>query len=188
MTAPGTNPYSRDAGPVDENTMRIVMAGGSAIFGDPTDLPAATPTDATAESIIALLKAIANKNFNIDATNATLVLQTDDLENFTRPCNPEIKPAQLIAPGNGAAIDTLLGNLHKFVVTIASIDTNVVLRFESSNDGVIYSNMDAANAEFTFTANGSFTFSRADLPAKFVRVVFVSELGGTAATIDTSYV
>jgi len=82
---PGTHPFQRDVGPVDSKTLRVTLAGaglglGPTPFGLETDLPAAAPADATAATMIALLKAILNKNFEIRGDTVNIDMNTDDLE------------------------------------------------------------------------------------------------------------
>jgi hypothetical protein len=65
-------------------------------------------------------------------------------------------------------------------VTVASINTNVIVALEGSVDGTNWSKIIANN---TITANGTTHYSVANHPVKFIRPVFVSESGGTAATV-----
>jgi len=82
MTAPGTNPYQRGPGDVDENTMRTVPGGGAdSPYGNRTDAPAAPqPINTEDASIIALLKGILNREYNIDLSNTDIVMNTQDIE------------------------------------------------------------------------------------------------------------
>ena len=65
-------------------------------------------------------------------------------------------------------------------VTVASINTNVIVRLDGSIDGTNYAPIIAAQ---TITSNGTSVYSVADRPVKFVKAVFVSEAGGTDATV-----
>jgi hypothetical protein len=70
---------------------------------------------------------------------------------------------------------------------VSSINTNVVLRTEVSNVGgtdvLDWDYADSSNGNLTITQNGTTTFIF-DGPAKFIRTNFVSESGGTNATVD----
>jgi len=91
--------------------------------------------------------------------------------------------AQLTAPGDGSSLK-LQGRHPSNVegkVTVAVIDTNVVVRYDHSNVSTFATVV--KGVEVTITANGSYAIPvRAGY--KYVRPVFVSETGGTAATVD----
>ena len=65
-------------------------------------------------------------------------------------------------------------------VTVASINTNVVVALNGSIDGTNWAKIIANN---TITANGTTHYNVANHPVKFIQPVFVSESGGTAATV-----
>ena len=93
--------------------------------------------------------------------------------------------ATLIAPGDGTSLQVALNNFfstksYTFMVTVTEIDTNVVVRLDGSIDGTNYAPIISAQ---TITSNGTTIYSVADRPVKFVKAVFVSEAGGTAATV-----
>lgn len=86
------------------------------------------------------------------------------------------------APGVGAS-QVMNGYIRAFItLTIASINTNVVFRIEGSNDNTNWANLDINNQDTTFTTNGTYAFTFEGCPQR-IRVNFVSESGGTAATI-----
>jgi len=58
----------------------IQTTTGIGALGTQVDLPAAFPAGLAPESVIALLKAILNKQVTIDASNSTLVLNLDEVE------------------------------------------------------------------------------------------------------------
>ena len=90
---------------------------------------------------------------------------------------------QLTAP-NSTTSRSMAGYNQAFIqVVVASINTNVVIRIEGSNDGTNWSNLSALNTDTTITANGVYSFSFNQCPAN-IRTTFVSESGGTAATVD----
>lgn len=99
---------------------------------------------------------------------------------------PESAP-QLTAPGVSDAFDTSQFGNHAFYITVANINTDVVVEAQGSADGTNYANIDSSAGQFTYTANGTYLLSKANFPMKNGRIEFVSESGGTAATIDIVY-
>lgn len=96
----------------------------------------------------------------------------------------DINPV-LTAPGNGNLLQVAVNNTfstqsYTLIVTVATIDTNVVVCLEGSIDGTTFAPIIANQ---TITANGSFAYSVSGRPVKWVRPKFVSESGGTAATV-----
>jgi hypothetical protein len=75
---------------------------------------------------------------------------------------------------------TIVAKNFTLFVTVASINTNVIIALEGSVDGTNWSKIIANN---TITANGTTHYNLANHPVKFIRPVFVSESGGTAATV-----
>ena len=65
-------------------------------------------------------------------------------------------------------------------VTVASINTNVIVALNGSIDGTNWSKI---IVNHTITGNGTTHYSVANHPVKFIQPVFVSESGGTAATV-----
>jgi hypothetical protein len=94
---------------------------------------------------------------------------------------------QLNAVGVTTAVKVHGLETHMFQVTVADIDTNVVVRFEGSLDGTNYGNISASGTDETITTNGTYLYSRSKFPLEYVRVRFVSEEGSTSPTIDVSY-
>ena len=92
----------------------------------------------------------------------------------------------LTAPGDGTVLQVASNNFfatksYTFTVTVAEIDTNVVVRLDGSIDGTNYAPIIAAQ---TITSNGTSVYSVSDRPVKFVKAVFVSESGGdNSATV-----
>jgi len=93
---------------------------------------------------------------------------------------------QLTAPGNSNTINTAAYNNHTVVYKVASINTNVVVRLEGSVNGTDFANLDEVG-DTTITANGTYGFKLSNSAITSMRLVFVSESGGTTATIDGSY-
>ena len=75
---------------------------------------------------------------------------------------------------------------HIFTSTIASINTDVTLRYEGSIDGTSYFNLDVSETDTTYTANGTYSATYIGT-LKFVRVSLISETGGTAVTVVVKY-
>lgn len=65
-----------------------------------------------------------------------------------------------------------------FQVTVQSIGTNVVVRFEGSLDGTNYFNLSTGSVDYTLTANGTYGYVLA-APVRYVRLRLVSLSGGT---------
>ena len=91
----------------------------------------------------------------------------------------------LSAPGDGTVLQVASNNFfatksYTLLVTLANKNTNVVVRLDGSIDGTNYAPIIAAQ---TITSNGTSVYSVSDRPVNFVKAVFVSEAGGTAATV-----
>ncbi len=84
----------------------------------------------------------------------------------------------LTSAGVSSSIQTAGVNLT-FQVTVSSIGTNVVIRFEGSLDDTSFFNLDQSSADTTITANGTYGFALNGCPTKFVRIRLVSLSGGT---------
>src|SRR3989344_7459857 len=105
--------------------------------------------------------------------------------------------AQLSAPGQTSAFNVSGLKNHTFQVAIASINTNVHLALEGSNDGANFfeipsgsqanvnvTGMTYASGRYTITANGIYRLVAQNESIKHIRLRFVSESGGTSATIN----
>lgn len=90
------------------------------------------------------------------------------------------------APGSGEAYRIDLPNRSApktflFAPTVATINTNVVVRLDGSLDGTNYVPIITGQ---TITSNGTSFYTVTNMPVKFIQPVFVSESGGTAATVS----
>lgn len=94
-----------------------------------------------------------------------------------------ITHAQLTAAGVTDVIKMLSCKAFVYQYKVASINTNVVVRIEGSNDNTNFYNLDADEVDTTITANGTYAF-RFDGEVPYSRFRLVSETGGTDATID----
>jgi hypothetical protein len=91
----------------------------------------------------------------------------------------------LEAPASGEAISvyqppSIVAKNFCLFVTVATIDTNVVVALNGSIDGTNWSKIITNQ---TITSNGTSHCNVANHPVKFIQPVFVSEAGGTAATV-----
>ena len=91
---------------------------------------------------------------------------------LTAPASGEVMPVQ-----QGEAIAT---RNYALFVTVASINTNVVVALNGSIDGTNWSKVITNQ---TITSNGTTHYSVANHPLQYVQPIFVSESGGTAATV-----
>jgi len=119
------------------------------------------------------------------ATGLTAALKLDIGETATIGSASKTDWAALTAPGSTAAYTaTVKGTAHVMSVTVATINTSVVVRFEGSVDNTNWYNMAAADT--TISANTTVAITSSTL-APYVRGTFVSEAGGTDATVEFNY-
>jgi len=93
-----------------------------------------------------------------------------------------IQLGTLSAPGTSQEAEVNAFDKYTVQLLVASIDTNVVVRIEGSTDGTNFANLDVDQVNTTITANGAYLF-KVPTQVSFLRYEFVSESGGTAATI-----
>lgn len=111
--------------------------------------------------------------------------------------NKQFTYTQLIAPGLSTAAKVSGMRLHTIQVTVANKDTNVVVELQGSIDGTNYflvpvedvddTGIAVASFQATITADGTYLLYVKDIALENLKVSFVSEAGGTAATIDAKY-
>ena len=87
--------------------------------------------------------------------------------------------------GVGTALQVAVNNTfntkdYTLIATVATINTNVKVSLEGSIDGTNYAEI---IEEKTITANGTYAYSVANTPVRWVRPRFISETGGTEATV-----
>jgi len=91
---------------------------------------------------------------------------------------------QLTAPGTTAKLKLTQRVGDKFYkVVLATVDTNVVVRVEYANTSA--GSVTGRSQDYTLTANGTYTLPVFPLD-NFVYFNFVSETGGTGATLDVT--
>ena len=91
----------------------------------------------------------------------------------------------LEAPASGVSTSVQLGeeiSTRNYILftTVASINTNVIVALNGSIDGT---NWSPIITNQTITGDGTTHYNIANHPVKYVQPVFVSESGGTAATV-----
>ena len=91
----------------------------------------------------------------------------------------------LSAPASGDSTSvylppTIVAKNYSLFVTVAGINTNVIVALDGSIDGTNWSKV---IANTTITSDGTTHYTVANHPLKFIRPIFVSESGGTAATV-----
>ncbi len=91
----------------------------------------------------------------------------------------------LEAPGVGTALQVAVNNTfctkdYTLITTVASVNTNVKVSLEGSVDGTNYGEI---ISEKTITSNGTSVYNVANTPVRWIRPKFISEAGGTAATV-----
>ena len=66
-----------------------------------------------------------------------------------------------------------------YQVTVATIGTSVVIRFEGSLDGVNYFNLNQENADYTILTNGTTGYCLSGCPINYARLRLVTINGGS---------
>lgn len=94
---------------------------------------------------------------------------------------------QLTAPGNTAGVEVSTVHNHTFSVDVANINTSVDIRFEGRIGDGTFENIDESDADITISANGTRIYYLSNFEIDELRCVFVSESGGTTATLDFKY-
>jgi hypothetical protein len=167
--------FTANAG-TDLNTSLLALESGGNLAGINTKLGSALPlpTDASTSALQAEISGKLPSSLGAKAS-------TDSISQANAQAQATL--TQLTAAGSTAAV-SMLGYTRAFItLLVASIDTNVVVRIEGTNDGTNWTNLSTANTDTTITANGTYGFVFVGCPAS-IRVTFVSESGGTAVTID----
>lgn len=84
----------------------------------------------------------------------------------------------LTAAGTTSSVE-VFAQAVTYQVTVSSIGTNVVIRFEGSLDDTSWFNLDQSGADTTITANGTYGFALNGCPVRYIRLRLVSLSGGT---------
>ena len=99
-------------------------SGGTGALGNRADAPAGVPATLQSESIVALLKAILNKNVTIDANGATLILELDEVEEGIGLKDSILSPKQ-IDPDLASSLIGYLRGVLEAANTIATASAGV---------------------------------------------------------------
>jgi len=90
---------------------------------------------------------------------------------------------QLTAPGSTTSFKTSNNIYHTMQYVVANKNTNVVVKLQGSLDNTHWFDI---TAETTQTSNGTY-YLAFEGAISYIRFTFVSEDGGTDATIDVTY-
>ena len=91
----------------------------------------------------------------------------------------------LAAPASGISTPVQLGSTintrnYTLFVTVSGVHTHVVVTLNGSIDGTNWSKL---IANTTINSNGTTHYSVSDHPVRYIQPVFVSESGGSDATV-----
>jgi len=108
------------------------------------------------------------------------------------PNNSIVTLAQITAAATASDVIQMITDDGKviylsavFAVTIATIDTNVVVRIQGSLDNSNWFNVDEDEQDVTYTANGTYALRyQGKGEVRYLRLYVVSESGGTLVTVD----
>lgn len=185
---------------VDANGQLLIAGGGGGGGGGDASLAEQeaqtallTTIDADTGAVAAALASLATAT-NQTSTNTkldTLITQTDGIETQLSGLQQALQQTtltryaetQLTAPGS-TTTRAMSRGVARIIYTVANINTNVVIRAE----GRMHSSEDWFNlstGDITITANGTYAIFIEQFVTE-IRFTFVSESGGTAATIDVS--
>ena len=103
---------------------------------------------------------------------------------------------QLTAPGSTADVNVSSMGLYGYAFTVAALDTNVIVGMTGNVDGTNYAYLPLDNSavsdasittnKVTVTANGTYAIY-SSAPVNEARFTWITEAGGTAATIDADF-
>lgn len=155
--AQGSDPVQRDTDQallfkICRAVLGIGTTSGTGALGSQADLPANSPADITDATAIALLKAILNKNFTIDATNSNINLNVDELEAGIGFRNNVFNPTQQDSTVDTGLIGYIRG-LLKHEITDKRLQSSVAgtLTAPSTQLDVSLAGKIIKNHVFTFT-------------------------------------
>lgn len=119
---------------------------------------------------------------------------TDVAPSILAPYEPVVM-AQLTAPGATDPIEVVDYNRVTAQVTLANVDTNVIVRLEGSHDGTNYFPLGLENedvtgcaiaaSEATLTVDGTYLLVSGPIATKYARFYFIQETASPSpATLD----
>lgn len=86
----------------------------------------------------------------------------------------------------GVGTEVLCGGVDMtYQVTVSSIGTNVVIRFEGSLDKSNWFNLASGSVDYTLTSNGTYGYALTGAPIRWTRLRLVSFSGGTPSVAGT---
>jgi hypothetical protein len=94
----------------------------------------------------------------------------------------------LTVPNTTSNLDVTLYRRITCQFTVATINTSIDVRLEGSCDGTGFFNLSPTNTDTNITANGTYAFILESIALHLIRFRFVTETGGTAATIAVRFV
>jgi hypothetical protein len=118
------------------------------------------------------------------ATTQRVAIASDNLVAISLP-QVQFTEAQLTAANTATASRSMAGYSQFSIAYTVALNgsTSVTVRAEVSNDGSNWLNASIAGADTTLTISGTYGFIF-EGSFQFVRLLFVSEAGGTGATIN----
>lgn len=93
--------------------------------------------------------------------------------------------AQLSAPGSTSSFTMIGYKRATIAAVVGAINSSVTLRAEGTLDSTNWFNLNSTDTDKTITANGCYAFN-VEAALAGIRLTFVSESGGTSATIDAT--
>lgn len=98
-----------------------LQAALTTVFGSTTDLPANAPTNATPETVIALLKAILDKDLAISLTADQIFLSVDDVEEYIGPTNDPVAPSDTATASLNAFLKRIAAHLTEMISNVGDV-------------------------------------------------------------------
>ena len=166
-------------GDEDTNTAsKMLITGSKAVSGVPTEVDDGDDASLWINTLKQLII------YGANLAEGTIDISWQILPPFTHVFT------QLTAAGDTAAINVEDYNNHTFQILIASIDDSVDLRAEGSLDGTNWFNLSDSGGPTDvtqYTEDGVYQMHIDNFQCKYVRFAFDAEVGGTAVTVDVTY-
>jgi hypothetical protein len=127
-------------------------------------------------------------NTNPDTNNLQVELVTGNNTGAITTRPDQIQYDEGVLTGSSTTITRSMESYSQAAITsIVTLNgsTNVVVRIELSNDGINWLNANVNDLDTTFTSSGTYGFTLNSV-FQFIRFNFVSESGGSNATISVS--
>jgi hypothetical protein len=165
-----------------------LMVGGKVFTGVPVELAdgkLAAPWLDEFRRLVAYAFSFTSEAFEID----------DIAPAHFAPFAP-VAMAQLAAPGETDPIEVRPFNRASCQIVLANANTSVTVRLNGSHDGTLYfplpledvavAGLTISGAQATITADGPYYLVTPPIATRYVDFEFVSEAGGTDATLDVT--